>query len=177
MDFFTVPTVTFKILFVLVILSHCRRKVVHFNVTTNPTTEWTSQQVVEAFPYDTAPKYLIRDRDSIYGSVFRERVNNMGINEVLITRKSPWQNPYLERFIGTLRRELLDHVIILGSAHLERLLKEFINDYYHVARPHQGLDGDTPIPQQEPPVISGPTKLASIPVLGGLHHRYFRVAA
>ena len=109
-DFFTVPTATFNILFVLVILRHCRRKVVHFNVTSNPSAQWTAQQVLEAFPWDTAPKYLMRDRDSIYGVFFRTRVKNIGIKEVISAPRSPWQNPFIERMIGSIRRECTDHV-------------------------------------------------------------------
>ena len=103
-------------------------------------------------------------------------LKHCGIEEVRTAYRSPWQNPYVERFIGTLRRELLDHVIVLSQRHLERLLREFV-DYYHSARPHQGIGGETPIAQDKPPDIQGPTKLVSIPVLGGLHHRYARVAA
>jgi transposase InsO family protein len=111
-DFFTVPTAKFRILFVLVILSHSRRRVVHFNVTPNPTAKWTAQQVIEAFPWDTAPKYLLRDRDSIYGAYFRQRLKNMGIKEVITAARSPWQNPFVERLIGSIRRDCLDHAIV-----------------------------------------------------------------
>ncbi len=122
-DFFTVPTVTFRVLFVIIILKNNRRKVVHFNTTEHPTAQWTVQQIVEAFPWDTSPKYLIRDRDSIYGSYFRQRVRNMGIKEVVTVPRSPWQNPYAERLIGLIFRECLDHVIILSRKHL---LKYFL---------------------------------------------------
>jgi len=108
-DFFTVPTVMFKVLFVFVVLAHARRRVVHVNVTDTPTAEWTAQQLVEAFPWDTAPRYLLRDRDALYGAVFSSRVHSLGIHEVKIAPRSPWQNPYVERLIGTLRRECLDH--------------------------------------------------------------------
>jgi transposase InsO family protein len=120
---------------------------------------------------------MFRDNDGIYGHGVREFLRSCGIREVRTAYRSPWQNPFIERFIGTLRRELLDHVIILSQGHLERLLQTFIDEYYHVARPHQGLNGDTPIPQPKMPVISEPSKLVSIPVAGGLHHRYVRVAA
>ena len=108
-DFFTVPTVMFKVLFVFVVLAHARRRVVHVNVTNTPTAEWTAQQLVEAFPWDTGPRYLLRDRDALYGAVFSSRVHSLGIHEVKIAPRSPWQNPYVERLIGTLRRECLDH--------------------------------------------------------------------
>ena len=137
-DFFTVPTATFRILFVLVILSHRRRQIVHFNVTTNPSTRWTAQQIIEAFPWDTAPKYLLRDRDLIYGVYFRQRVKNMGIKEVITAARSPWQNPFVERLIGTIRRDCLDHVIVLNESHLSRILSSYF-DYYHYDRTHYGL--------------------------------------
>ena len=116
--------------------------------------------------------------DGPYGHGVGEFLDSCGIDEVRTAYRSPWQNPFVERFGGTLRRELLDHVIVLGQGHLQRLLRQFIEDYYHVARPHQGLDGDTPIPQSKAGVpITGPTKLITTPILGGLHHRYQRVAA
>ena len=118
LDFFTVATVTHKVLFVLLILAHNRRQVVHLHVTEHPTAQWTAQQMVAAFPWDEAPRYLRRDRDTIYGAHFRQRVRNMGIEEVLIAPRSPWQNPYVERLIGNIRRECLDHVIVLHEQHL-----------------------------------------------------------
>jgi transposase InsO family protein len=117
-DFFTVPTATFQVLFVCVILANHRRRIVHLNVTANPTAAWTAQQVVEAFPEDTAPRYLLRDRDRIYGPAFRRRVDGLGISEVLTAARSPWQNPYAERVIGSIRRECLDHVIVVNEQHL-----------------------------------------------------------
>jgi len=122
LDFFTVPTATFRVLFVLVVLAHHRRRVVHFNVTEHPTALWTAHQMVEAFPDDTAPRYLLRDRDKIYGEEFRRRVKGMDIKEVPIAPRSRWQNPYSERVIGSIRRECLDHVIVLGENHLRRIL-------------------------------------------------------
>ncbi|MCP5041819.1 MAG: transposase family protein [bacterium] len=112
-DFFVVPTVRFQILYVLIVLAHERRRIVHFNVTAHPTAQWTAQQMVEAFPFDTAPQYLIRDRDGTYGERFRRRVRSLGIEEVVTAPRSPWQNPYAERVIGTLRRECLHNVIVL----------------------------------------------------------------
>ncbi|MCP4945857.1 MAG: transposase family protein, partial [Planctomycetaceae bacterium] len=124
-DFFVVPTVRFKVLFVLVILAHHRRRIVHFNFTEHPTSQWTAQQIIEAFPWDTAPKYLLRDRDAIYGSQFRRRVRSMGIKEVLTAPWSPWQNAFVERVIGSIRRDCLNHVIVLNERHLKRILKSY----------------------------------------------------
>ena len=125
-DFFTVPTVTGRILFVFVVLLHHRRRIVHFNVTEHPTAAWTAQQIVEAFPDDTVPRWLLRDRDAIYGDDFRHRVAGMGIDEVISGPSSPWQNPYAERLIGSIRRECLDHVVVLGERHLRRILTGYV---------------------------------------------------
>ncbi len=124
-DFFTVPTATFRILFAFVVLRHDRRHVVHFNITANPTASWTAQQIVEAFPYDEAPRFMIRDRDGIYGVVFRQRVKHMDIEEVVTAPRSSWQSPYVERIIGSIRRECLDHVIVLNERHLRRILLSY----------------------------------------------------
>jgi len=129
-DYFVVPTATFRLLYVFVVLILDRRRVVHFNVTANPSAQWTAQQIVEAFPFDSAPRFLMRDRDGIYGEAFQRRIKNLGIEEVVSAPRSPWQNPYVERLIGTIRRELLDHFIVLNEAHLKRLLSEYL-DYYH----------------------------------------------
>ncbi len=176
-DFFTVTTINFAAYYVFLVFDHGRRRVIHFAVTRNPFMNWVIQQLRETMPFGLQPKYLFRDNDGIYGNGVRAFLDSCGIEEVRTAYRSPWQNPFVERFIGTLRREMLDHVIVLSQSHLERLLREFIEDYYHVARPHQGLDGDTPVSQTKQPEISGPSKLISIPVLGGLHHRYVRVAA
>ena len=128
-------------------------------------------------PFAVQPQYLFRDNDGIYGHGVALFLKAFGIREVRTALQSPWQSPYIERFIGTLRRELLNHVIVLSEAHLDRLLREFIEEYYHVARPHQGLGGDTPTPTESPPEIGGPTKLIAVPILGGLHHKYHRIAA
>ncbi|MDH3604147.1 MAG: integrase [Candidatus Tectomicrobia bacterium] len=125
-DFFTVPTVDFRVLFVFIMLAHDRRRIVHFNITEHPTAQWTAQQVVEAFPWDTAPRYLLRDRDSIYGAAFQNRVGNLGSEEVKIAPRSPWQNPYCERFIGSIRRDALDHVIVLNEKPLHRVLQSYV---------------------------------------------------
>ncbi|MDP3938194.1 MAG: integrase core domain-containing protein [Deltaproteobacteria bacterium] len=172
-DFFVVPTATFRLLYCFLILSHDRRRIVHFNVTSNPTAKWTAQQMVEAFPGDgPIPKYLIRDRDGIYGGYFRRRVQNMGIREFVTSRRSPWQNPFVERVIGTIRRECLDHVIVLGEDHLRRLLKSYIR-YYHGVRPHLSLHRNAPIPRKVEP---GRGRVIAIPHVGGLHHHYKRAA-
>jgi len=176
-DFFTVTTLQFATLYVFVILDHGRRKVVRFAITSHPSMNWVIQQLREAMPFGKQPKYLFRDNDSIYGLGVKAFLKSSSIEEVKTAYRSPWQNPFVERFGGTLRKEILDHVIVLNQSHLERLLKEFIEDYYHTDRPHQGLNGDTPIPQEKPSAINGPSKLISIPILGGLHHPYHRVAA
>ncbi len=173
-DFFVVPTVGFKVLFVLVVLSHHRRRIVHFNVTENPTAEWTAQQMVEAFPYDTAPKYLLRDRDKVYGDYLQKRVHGMGIDEVLIAPRSPWQNPYAERVIGSIRRECLDNIIVLNKRHLKRTLTSYF-DYYHRWRTHLSLDMDAPEHRPvQPPELGEVLEFSDI---GGLQHHYERRAA
>ena len=173
-DFFTVPTATFRVLFVLLVLSHDRRRVVHFNVTSSPSAEWTAQQIVQAFPEDTAPRYLLRDRDGIYGAYFRHRVHNLGIEKVLTAPRSPWQSPYVERLVGSVRRECSDHVIVLNEQHLRRILRRYF-EYYHGSRCHLSLDGDAP----EPRAVQGPElgRVIELPEVGGLHHRYIREAA
>ena len=174
-DFFTVPTIRFGVLYVFLVLAHDRRRVVHLNVTADPTAEWTARQITEAFPWDTAPRYMIRDRDGVYGDVFRGRVKAMGIEEVLIAPRSPWQNPYAERLIGTIRRECLDHVIVLDERHLRWVLCEYLENYYHPSRTHLSLGKDSPIPRPVQPPQMG--EVVSFPILGGLHHRYERRAA
>jgi transposase InsO family protein len=169
-----VPTVLFEVLFVFVALSHDRRRVVHVNVTDAPTAQWTAQQIVEAFPWDTAPRYLLRDRDAVYGVVFSRRVHTLGIHEVKIAPRAPWQNPYVERLIGTLRRECLDHEVMLSETHLRRLLPAYLC-YYHGARTHLSLDKDAPEPRPVERPASG--RIVQTPLIGGLHHRYSRRAA
>jgi len=173
-DFFTVPTATFRVMYVFLVIRHDRREIVHFNVTQNPTAVWTAQLIVEAFPFDEAPKYLLRDNDGIYGEVFQLRVKNLGIDEVKTAYKSPWQNPYVERLIGSIRRDCLDHVIVLNERHLKQILSEYI-EYYHEARTHMSLERNSPIPRDVEPPDRGP--VVSTIVLGGLHHRYSRRAA
>jgi hypothetical protein len=173
-DFFTVPTVRHRVLFVFVVPAHLRRRVLHFGITAHPTAAWTSRQIVEAFPWDTAPRYMIRDRDSIYGDVFRGRVKAMGIREVPIAPRSPWQSPFVERLIGSVRRDVLNHVVVLGEPHLHRVLKSYFA-YYHGARCHMALDGDAPEHRDVQPPVMG--KVIELPEVGGLHHRCVRRAA
>jgi len=172
-DFFTVPTATFRILFTFVVLRHDRRRVVHFNVTAHPTAKWTAQQIVEAFPFYEVPRFLIRDRDGIYGYAFRKRVENMGIEEIMIAPHSPWQNPYIERTVGSIKRECLDHVIVLNERHLRRILRDYF-EYYHESRTHLSLQRNAPIERAVEPQSKG--RVVAIPQVGGLHHRYRRAA-
>ena len=172
-DFFTVPTATFCVLYCFVVLRHDRRRVVYFNVTAHPTSRWTAQQIVEAFPFDEVPRYLIRDRDGIYGDHFRERVKSIDIEEVITAPQSPWQNPYCERVIGSIRRDCLDHMIVLHETHLKRILSGYF-EYYHHWRTHLSLERNSPIPREVEPPFQG--KVIAIPHVGGLHHRYTRAA-
>ncbi|HEX8814587.1 MAG TPA: integrase core domain-containing protein [Terriglobales bacterium] len=171
-DFFTVPTVTMRVLFVFIVLEHRRREVLHFNVTENPTAAWTSQQIVEAFADRDVARYLIRDRDTIYGNDVRQRIAALGIQELLTAPRSPWQNPYAERLIGSIRRDCLNHFVILNPRHLKKTLNSYFA-YYHGSRTHLGLEKQCPFPRQ----VSSTGKIIAIPQLGGLHHRYERVAA
>jgi transposase InsO family protein len=173
-DFFVVPTATFRVLYVFLVLQHERRRVVHFNVTEGPSAQWTGQPWVHAFPYDSAPQYVIRDRDKIYGAEFVRRVRAMGIEQVLTAPQSPWQNPYCERMISTLRRDCLDHVIVIGEQHLRRILRNYL-EYYHGSRTHLALDKDAPEPHRRESIEGG--KVIAVPMVGGLHHRYTRCAA
>jgi putative transposase len=173
-DFFTVPTAQLRVLFVLIVLAHHRRRVLHFNVTAHPTAAWTAQQIVDTFPDDTAPAYLLRDRDAIYGDSFRQRVSGMQIQQVLTAPRSPWQNPFAERLIGSIRRECLNHVLVLSERHLRSILTGYFK-YYHRTRTHLSLTKDTPDgrPVERPQL----GKVVPIPEVGGLHHRYVRQAA
>ncbi|HEX9875920.1 MAG TPA: integrase core domain-containing protein [Gammaproteobacteria bacterium] len=173
-DFFVVPTFTFRLLFVFIVLHHERRHILHFGVATHPSSLWASQQIREALPWDTAPRYLIRDRDGSYGTAFRSRLQAMGVEEVLIAPRSPWQNAYAERVIGSIRRECLDHVIVLNEGHLRQILQSYLN-YYHGSRTHLSLSKDCPEPRRvQPP---GPGRIIAFAQVGGLHHRYERLAA
>jgi hypothetical protein len=173
-DFFTVPTVRHRVLFVFVVLAHLRRRVLQFGITEHPTAEWTSRQIIEAFPWDTAHRYMIRDRDSIYGDIFRGRMKAMGIKEVLIAPRSPWQSPFVERLIGSIRRDVLNHVLVLGERHLHRVLKSHFA-YYHCARCHMALAGDAP--EHREVQLPEMSKVIASPEVGGIHHRYVRRAA
>ena len=173
-DFFTVPTIRFQVLYVFLVLAHDRRRIVHFSVTAHPTAEWTIQQLREAFPFDQIPRYLLRDRDGIFGDEFRKEVKAMGIKEVLSAPRSPWHRAYVERVIGTIRRECLDHVIVLGEASLYQHVKTIMH-YYQESRAHLSLGKDPPEPRAVHPPELGPVIV--IPQVGGLHHRYERRAA
>ncbi len=173
-DFFVVPTATFRMIFAFVVLSHDCRRIVHFNVSTHPTAEWTALQILQAFvDGDTQPRYLVRDRDSIYGSRFTHQLEVMGIDEFLIAPRSPWQHAYAERLIGSIRRECLDHVIVLGEDQLRRTLASYVR-YYNESRVHSSLDGNAPIAREIDPPSNG--SVIAIRQVGGLHHRYRRVA-
>jgi len=157
-----------------VVLSHERRRVLHFNVTSHPTAEWTSQQLVQAFPYDAVPQYVLRDRDRIYGEEVRRQLKDMGIKQVLTAPRSPWQTPYVERLIGSIRRECLDHIIVINSESLRATLRSYFS-YYHDSRCHLSLDKDSPDTREVQPPERG--MVVEIPKVGGLHHRYERRAA
>ena len=173
-DFFVVPTATFRVLFVFVVLSNARRRVLHFQVTEHPSQEWTMQQMREAFPWDQPCRYLLRDRDAIYGGDWVAMTKGLGMEEVISAPRSPWQNPYVERLIGSIRRECLDHIIVWNERSLRRTLKDYFA-YYQRSRTHLALAKDAP----ESRVVEKPESgcIVAIPQLGGLHHRYQRHAA
>ena len=164
-DFFTVPTLRFQVLYVFLVLAHERRRVLHFGVTAHPTAEWTAQQLRDAFPWDSAPRYLLRDRDRIFGHDFSKQVQDTAIQEVLSAPRSPWQRAYVERVIGTIRRECLDHVIVFNEASLYRHVKSFMT---HDSRTHLSLGKDSPQSRAVQPPELGQI---AIPQVGGLHHR------
>lgn len=169
-DLFVIPTIGFRILFGLVILDHDRRRIVHMAATYHPTADWITRQIVEAFPWDAAPDYLIRDRDGAYGNVFRRRMSAMGIRDRPVAPRSPWQNGYVERVIGSIRRDLLDHVIVISEGHLRQLLRAYA-DYYNSYRTHLELNKDTPLGRP----IQSRGKITPMPKLGGLHNAYIRI--
>ncbi len=173
-DFFVVPTVTFKVFFVYLVLAHDRRRIVHFNVTEHPTAQWTAQQIVEAFPFDTAPQYLLRDGDGIYGNRVRRKLESLRIDEVVTAPASPRQNAYVERVIGSLRRELLNHVLVLNERHLKRLISSYL-DYYHPWRTHRSVEQDAPNGRRVRLTERG--QVVEFPVVHGLHHYYLPEAA
>src|SRR4030081_1872630 len=170
MDLFVVPTIGFDLLYAFVIVRLDRRDLVWINVTANPTAEWVARQITEAFPWDEAPRHLIRDRDRIYGSVVTRRLRAMGIRDKPTAPASPWQNGFVERLIGSIRRECLDHIIVFSEAHLRRILKSSA-DYYNSVRTHRSLHKDAPISRP----IHQTGVIRSQPILGGLHHHYVRV--
>jgi transposase InsO family protein len=170
MDLFVVPTIGFKLLYGFFIIRLDRRDLVWINVTTNPTADWVARQITEAFPWNEAPRYMIRDRDRTYGTVVTRRLRAMGIRDKPIAPASPWQNGFAERLIGSLRRECLDHIIVLGEEHLRRILKNYAA-YYNGVRTHRSLQKDAPV--SRPVQRSG--AINSRAILGGLHHQYLRI--
>src|SRR5665811_2266221 len=170
MDLFVVPTIGFDLLYAFVLVRLDRRDLVWINVTRNPTAEWVARQITEAFPWDGAPGYMIRDRDRIYSTIVTRRLRAMGIRDKPIAPASPWQNGFFERLIGSIRRECLDHIVVFGEAHLRRILRSYAR-YYNDIRTHRSLDKDAPV--SRPVQRNGSIK--SFPILGGLHHHYARV--
>ena len=173
-DMFVVATATFRLFYALILLGHDRRRIIHFNVTQNPTQAWLSRQMTEAFPWDTAPRYLLRDRDAAFGQGFHDRVHAQGIEAVVTAPRCPWQNPYVERIIGSIRRECLDHIIIFNERQLRRVLSSYFQ-YHHQTRTHLSLDKDCPEPRPVHAAAAG--NIIAFPEVGGLHHRYERRAA
>src|SRR5216684_3670789 len=170
MDFLIVPTIGFRLLFVLVILRHQRWRLISLTVTTNPTAEWIAHQITDAFPWNEAPDYLIRDRDGSYGHAVTKRLAAMGIRDHPTAARSPWQNGHAERLIGSIRRECLDHIVVFGEAHLRQILAAYV-DYYNELRTHLSLDKDSPAHRP----IHRYGQIAAWPILGGLHHQYCRI--
>jgi putative transposase len=171
-DFFVVPTITFRLPYVLVFLSHDRRRIIHFNVTPHPTAQWSAQQLRNAFCDHEPPRFLLRDRDAKFGEVFTDTVTALGMDPLLTAYKSPWQNGCAERLVGSIRRECLDHVIVLNEEHLRGILQEYIR-YYNTQRTHLGIGKDSPYTRE----VQGEGEIDKVAVLGGLHHCYFRRAA
>ena len=170
MDLFVVPTLSFRLLYGFVILRHRRRGIMWLGVTANPTTEWIAQQLTEACGWEVPPGYIVRDRDRAFGKAYVRRLRAMGIRDRPTAPRSPWQNAYAERLIGSIRREVLDHVVVLGERHLRHLLSSYIA-YYSEARTHLSLDKDAPIPRE----VQGVGRIVAKPHLGGLHHQYVRI--
>jgi len=171
MDFFTVPTLTFGVLYCFFVIAHDRRRILHCNVTKYPTSDWVIQQLREAFPYDSAPSYLIFDRGTQFNEEVIDAVKNFGIQPKRTSFRSPWQNGIAERWVGNCRRDLLDHVIVLNEWHLKRLMNEYVR-YYHEDRTHLGLEKQTPSCREAATDSDADSRVASMPRLGGLHHRY-----
>jgi transposase InsO family protein len=173
LDFFTVPTATFRVLFVLVVLTHSRRRLVHFNVTEHPTAEWTARQQLEACALEEGPRYLIRDRDQVYGERFSHQARMLDMQEAVTAPRSPWQNAYAERVIGSIRRECLDHVVVIGERHLREILSKYV-DYYNGTRTHLPPSKDAP---KRTVQLPNQGRVVRVPRVGGLHHEYRRRAA
>lgn len=171
-DFFVVRSLCFNAIYVFVAISHDRRKIIHFAVTSNPNSSWAIQQLRETFAFDETTKYVIRDNDKIYSEEFKTYIEKFGLIDTPTAIRSPWQNPVCERVIGTLRRECLDHMFIINEKHLHRVLHEYINEYYNVSRTHMSLDKDSPVSRP----IQTEGKIISKSILGGLHHVYSRSA-
>ena len=172
-DFFTVPTATFRVLHVLVVLAHDRRRILHVNVTEHPTGRWTVRQILEAFPWMDLPRFVLRDGSGGYGWDYREGLKSLAVTDLVTSPGSPWQNAYVERVIGSIRRECTDHVIVINEAHLLRVLREYV-EYYNECRTHLSLAKNSPIPRPLEP-LKGP--VCALPKVGGLHHRYTRKVA
>ena len=170
MDLFVVPTISFDLLYAFVIVRVNRRHLVWTNVTNHPTAEWIARQITEAFPWNEAPRHLIRDRDGVFGAIVRRRLRAMGIRDKPIAPASPWQNAYAERLIGSIRRECVDHLIVFGEAHLRRILRSYAQ-YYNSSRTHRSLDKDSPLAR----AVQAIGRVRAQPILGGLHHRYVRI--
>lgn len=171
MDFFTVPTLSFGVLYCFFIISHDRRRILHYNVTRHPTTGWVAQQIREAFPYDSAPRFLIMDREHTFQGEVLETAASLCVTPVRTAVRSPWQNGIAERFVGNCRRDLLDHVIVINGRHLKRLMSEYVC-YYHDDRTHLGLSKETPARRAAEASNSANSQVIAMPRLGGLHHRY-----
>jgi len=170
MDLFVVPTISFRLLYGLLIMGHGRRHIPWFGVTAHPTAEWIANQITEACGWEQAPRYLIRDRDGAYGEVFIRRLRSMRIRDRPTSPRSPWQNGYAERLIGSIRRECLDHVVVLGERHLRHLLLSYMK-YYNGARTHLSLEKDAPVSR----AVERAGQILCRPILGGLHHQYVRI--
>jgi transposase InsO family protein len=169
-DLFVVPTISFRLLYGLLILRHSRRQILWLGVTAHPTTEWIARQLTEACGWDPVPKYIIRDRDRVYGELFKRRLRAMGIRDRPTAPRSPWQNGHAERLIGSIRRECLDHVVVSGERHLRQILLSYMQ-YYNGARTHLSLKKDAPIPR----AVQALGRILPTPILGGLHHQYVRI--
>jgi putative transposase len=171
MDFFTVPTLSFGVLYCFFVIAHNRRRILHCNVTRYPTSAWVSQQLREAFPYDSAPKFLILDREHAFDNEVLETAKSLGITLVRIAVRSPWQNGVAERFVASCRRDLIDHVIVVNRRHLKRLMSEYVS-YYHEDRTHLGLAKETPAGRTANARTIASSEVIALSRLGSLHHRY-----